>query len=685
MRSKFFDPKEESFFFLLNSAFLLIRFQTMLWLLLATCGYAFSCAYHAMFGAETENLQTRSPMPLDPISVAGCLRIIDLLKTGVTKKWKAAVVVTTLRTHPRQFLKQKDLPAQRRVWSRCKYRDHFSDLCNSKVISELKRANHAVSYSSYFSVPKSEAFDRAIFNGRRISKLFKRPNPVNLIQTKELLDRLQRNSTAHVITGDLRHWFHQLDCGDLWRFFGVACDGRSYVWKMFPMGFSWSPFVAQTLAWLLLTHGMEYWLDTSFVNDSELPRLIQLKDGGFMTVYYDNFFISTTSIHTLKAIDLQLRKNFEEFYASVKEYAVFCSGPDIDEIREWRKNSIAWSDPNTHLNLLVHDIQAGFLYLGLHIRMPSPGLTEWRIEQEKIDKLPQSLPVMTTPRQCCAVAGKIISAFTPSGLPLGADPDIIGTIEGLRAAAKHAHTSVSWDTSFSLSSGILAAMNSAWGNLISNSWRSVTAFKATSRVILATDAATYGYGIAILSDTGVLLKQYKRPWTADERNLHIFIREVKAAEKGLELLKTTEWLKEGTEVVLVIDNTATAWAIQRGYTVNTIAMRSISRMIQNLHQLNVCTVVSEDNCADEPSRNKIVNACRVQRTFKAVQDHLIGRRSGVVLIPCAQHADEKEALRHVEEIDMVLNDPQTNGSAALEQPFLTDEGVEDVEFLGAEE
>jgi hypothetical protein len=57
-----------------------------------------------------------------------------------------------------------------------------------------------------------------------------------------------------VIGGDFRHWFHQIPAPSwMRRLFGLrGPDGTEHQWQSIPMGWSWSPLIAQACAWTVL-------------------------------------------------------------------------------------------------------------------------------------------------------------------------------------------------------------------------------------------------------------------------------------------------------------------------------------------------------------------------------------------------------------------------------------------------
>ncbi len=126
-----------------------------------------------------------------------------------------------------------------------------------------------------------------------------------------------------------------------------------------------------------------------------------------------------------------------------------------------------------------------------------------------------------------------------------------------------------------------------------------------------------------------------------------------AAERGLLLLQSLPFYAPDTQIVLVQDNMAAAWALERGYTCNVRAMKSISNILHLHRQLRLCSVVSADNAADQPSRNKLVKGEVVCRMMLSVRGLAEGRRRGIVSGynggDCGM-AEEKRT-RHMEHVE----------------------------------
>ena len=149
-------------------------------------------------------------------------------------------------------------------WVHKRYKEHMDQLeaCGLLQPVSLKDASIRF-YSGYFAVPKTAQTSRSIFSGNRLSQCCPVPPTVNLISASELIRLMRQHGTRwkgeyHVVTGDLRHWFHQISAPSWLRpLFGLKTgskagpktgpkiDEKRYMWTSLPMGWSWSPVLAQ--------------------------------------------------------------------------------------------------------------------------------------------------------------------------------------------------------------------------------------------------------------------------------------------------------------------------------------------------------------------------------------------------------------------------------------------------------
>ena len=145
------------------------------------------------------------------------------------------------------------------TWSR--WSQHLTVLLESKVLESpaqaaadynLKIFIPALIHSRYFAILKDPTKCRSIFSGGRVSSYFLRPPPVNLPDLHSLLKRIASiigRKPFHLINFDFRHFFHQIKIGIIKRAFTLRSKELfDLIWAVLPMGWSYSPRIAQCFA-----------------------------------------------------------------------------------------------------------------------------------------------------------------------------------------------------------------------------------------------------------------------------------------------------------------------------------------------------------------------------------------------------------------------------------------------------
>ena len=213
---------------------------------------------------------------------------------------------------------KKEPDKERKVSIR--FSSHMKTLRTCTILKK-RSAEFLLFCAGYFAVAKSSGGSRGIFSGRRLSRRCPVPPPVNLVDTRELVQKMVRHGAGkkrprkyNVLVGDFRHWFHQIGAPDwMQRLFGIRHKGEMYSWRSLPMGWSWSPYFAQACAWSFLTYrkdGESALLEEEvFKGEKGMPRWARTPQGGFVTVYYDNFIVVTPDAQELAAWEKRIKDN----------------------------------------------------------------------------------------------------------------------------------------------------------------------------------------------------------------------------------------------------------------------------------------------------------------------------------------------------------------------------------------
>jgi hypothetical protein len=129
----------------------------------------------------------------------------------------------------------------------------------------------------FFQVPKTVEVEFAIVNCTSTNEGCVEPPPLRLAEYAELLALIKSyGPSARVLTSDIRHfsWQITLPNGNR-RYFCTAFDGKRYEWVCLPMGWTWSPWVAQGVASLAVYAAVQ-----TLNNGKEGPFRVVVVGGG---------------------------------------------------------------------------------------------------------------------------------------------------------------------------------------------------------------------------------------------------------------------------------------------------------------------------------------------------------------------------------------------------------------------
>jgi len=295
---------------------------------------------------------------LDPVNCAGCTNRRALHSAALASGWETFVAATSILFVPGEFERRvlREMPPKWGIGRQTRSWMLMTVLLLStfNIVEEVTQREGFVLFCALFCVAKNAEQLRLIFDGRTLNELCHTPPPISLPSIVEVLARA--NAARLVISGDLRHYFHQLSTpSQVGRFLGVKCGKKFFKYKTLPMGLSWSPHIAQSISFLLLTHrekGAKNFFDTdAFMQGQRLPKEVTvLKDGvpvGFAVIVYDNFgiFLDIDDKKFAKEIADRLIANARHFNIKWKELQILAATATLwivkDEItqsketREW--------------------------------------------------------------------------------------------------------------------------------------------------------------------------------------------------------------------------------------------------------------------------------------------------------------------------------------------------------------
>ena len=532
----------------------------MLWLLLRGLGYPGGTEDY-FWAAETP----REPMRLDPIEVAGNLQIKRVV--ALVREWDAAKRLlrilydrTMLCEGPKGILACAEASLDVRTRGgrtehTCKrYREHLRQLEDAGVIERCAMES-VKAFGSYFSVAKTPTTDRAIFNGSRLKPLFCAPPPTGLADIASICRRfaqfVEQHETFYGFILDIRHCFHQMSVSpELSAYFGLACGEEYFRFVVLPMGWTYSPVVAQACGWCLLAGregNQEALFEEDFLTDEQLPSfLTTLKVDGFAVLYYDNYFVITSDAVTTEKLRRRLCGNMSK-----------CGKMPLDKtVKEIRTFSHKTLKKNP-LNLL------GCEYAVVPKRgRDGERLTlRWRIQPDKVpkEKTWNSAGSLRTQLQ---KLGKALHSLVMSIKPLGASALGEAILDMMSHVGKKA-AETSWDELWMPEEKHGRVLEDALKYLQLNDWMYFESAPVPGHLVVS-DASDAGYGwFVVRISPPQLLAARSRSWGLSMRNQHIFRKEGFAALSAIVFARK---LTGARGLTVVVDNTAVAGALKRQYS-----------------------------------------------------------------------------------------------------------------------
>ena len=194
--------------------------------------------------------------------------------------------------------------------------DTAAALKTATILRKVETRRSERTYASLFQVPKNEEVDRAIVNCKQINKCYERPPPLSLADIGTLLGLIKFFEDAILATADIRHFFWQLVTppNDRPRFsvhvdYGDNRPSERLACVALPMGWSWSPWVAQAVAGLVVARAGEK-LRANFgddveaigatgISDESAPPFWYIRKAGrvvaIVIIWYDNFLVAAAA------------------------------------------------------------------------------------------------------------------------------------------------------------------------------------------------------------------------------------------------------------------------------------------------------------------------------------------------------------------------------------------------------
>ena len=543
---------------------------------------------------------------MDPIAVAGVLLIMEIL-VGCSARWLANVV-DILRNGARVKDVVKIARASRTITSAKVWEDTLIEMRDKMGMFKFAGKDRRA-WGRFFLVPKADGSGRAVLDLAEFSKMCFRPPPVNLPGIAGLLRRIGRWrwKTGYGYSVDLRHYFFQIPVGNhLANFFTVRCrhsGGPVFQSKVLPMGWSWSPHIAQCLAWGMVLGELPEDLrkmvrEDQWAGDTP-PAFVPLYNAngdevGLIVVWYDNFLVLGEDKEVVEAWKGHIERRAQKCDARWKT---------SEEKRQ-----------------VVDTVE----FLGLRFAHSGEG---WKWQHADVSKWERMIPEIGSRRFYARIVGVIMWDATVSGRGAGADQDCV---EVLRKISAGVTCRSAWAEDFKVTPAEATVLQRKMEGIHAvdvdgeTTWFRGTDTGRKGFVWIASDASDTKMAFVHLADTGPRLP--KTPWSEPPHERHIYYKEMEAARAAV------EWAcleYPGHVVVLATDNMAVFWAIKRGYTQAKGAQDDVRRINEALHKagcdLEAVLVPGKWNVADQPSRGALLCPDNERHTRRVIQEALSGK------------------------------------------------------------
>jgi RimJ/RimL family protein N-acetyltransferase len=596
--------------------------------------------------------------PLDPIDVAGKVDL-KALQSSVTRRGFVAATLAILIVlgDESAFAEHvalsglEDTAVSTDVTSD-KWKAHFLELVSFGILKETSNTQRALSFGRYFAIPKGLTHTaRSIFDGRKASARCRAPPPIRTTEVREQVQAFQRVNARYLVLADLRHWFHQLPVGvasepadrkegylsSVSRLFFLKLGSVVYRWKTLPMGWSWSCWICQQIAFAVLTHheaSEEPFFDTN------LSAGVQFLSRGSTTtchLVYDNVAFASSSKTEVDMFLKRFKRNLKLFNVTTKFLHVY----DEKEL-----STEVWKDPK----------KPAPVHLGCRLWLGPGNVWHLKHDPDKVDHWQKTanLPKAgeeSTPRSTSRVLGLLLRHAVVHGTRLCHYAPILQLASRV---GKTAHAT-GWDSCIILSDAEVAAVASRWSELTRNPWGTVDSSSqgvSTRSIYLASDSSSFAWGGVLLPERdtafsepladGIVQARFGPEW----KEVHIFYKELYAAVATVRHF--TEGVSKAT-ITLFVDNAAAVGVLRRGYSSCHAANVQVAALYEYLEEhgliLQVVDVPGTINPADAASRLMPFDVTRLP----LLEALLNQRRTGIFVLGRPEDRPNYNAgLRHPE-------------------------------------
>ena len=483
-------------------------------------------------------------------------------------------------------------------------------LLTTWALMEACGKGEIATFGKYFQVPKGEHFWRVIVDARTAGRLCFHPPPVNFPHLRTLLTEVASLiflGSMWAVTGDWKYWFYQIPINDsLKRRFGIQVsdpdDPTKTIFRRMrclPMGWPWSPRIAQCIGWLVILH-REKDAENLGVHESwgdNPPSFVRLRDGpngkttGLIFLWLDNVMVLSLDESLRNKWYNRLDANARRFNVRWKNLEKTSKPKYLGIFFRWIKNKVVWcheSERTKKWRLVVNQDILTARDVARHV-----GIAIWHqmVTLEPLYEISDSIEIMRriSPRLKSKKDWDKPLAELSLTLPL---KDIRTLREHVRTALRN--KDVMMDTTVAMETAYVC----------------MDACKEDQSIFKSTDpkkrlgAVDNGAGVVWFGKDHTEYQAERHRWSDAERLLPIHVLEIKAVKWAL--IDILPPARVRTRLVIGEDNTIVVAALSKGYSscaATRIEIKEIFALCKaKNYVLEIIWVPSLENAADPLSR-----------------------------------------------------------------------------------
>ena len=451
---------------------------------------------------------------------------------------------------------------------------------------------------------------RVVYSSKKSNKQFKRPPGFKLPSLARIFKCMAAFKDPHFVTLDFRHFFYQIPLPNCVRpLFSVRRDGQTWEHVVFPMGFTWSPFVGQSITMATLLEARSRWAMKNNwsqhqpqVPQESIPEVIEFYDdegiAAFAMGWYDNVIIIAKDEKTRQEVAVELE-------AVLMQANIIVKGSDEEATLASAQALPRWSG----WSFTKNEVE----YIGIQFKS-SDHKVSWRHIQSNREDWEEQINEWSedSARNVASAVGILLWDLRVKNIPLSALVEELGIMSAVGSAMKGWK---SWDS--------LVALDPAKRDALKEKVRAVAqdaSFKVytlpvkheTTRIIcVAADASDIRGAYVILEGRDSYEHSqvhWLSPWTASEKARSINCRETKTAIEALKFIDAQFTDKRGLEVRFAEDNMTAVAALNAWFYPRDADLCAEFLLLYSAFQEATITPTyfpTETMPADEPSRNKV--------------------------------------------------------------------------------